>query len=199
MELVQRWSLVGGWRHALVVKRGPRWIHFIPMDITPYGLDVKKRPPSDERNMRSVANYPLDKAIRRFLEAGTRVGITQRARNYLEGNNQGDEDMATKSKKTKGKATQRPDKMLPRPTKSNGKTGAAVKAAKSRVESKANGKKRKASMSQKIREACGPLFTNGKKPERQALIAACVKAGMKAEVLSHHSVNSVHTLIKRIA
>ena len=119
--------------------------------------------------------YPIAPAARNFLAAGERFGITNQAKAYLEG-----KAMSRKSKK--GKSTQRPDKILPRTAKANGKS---------------NGKKRGVSMSQKIREACSPLFVNGRKPERQALIAACVKAGMKAEVLSHHSINSVHALIKR--
>lgn len=62
--------------------------------------------------------YPLDKAIKRFLHAGRVFGITQQAQAYLEG-----KTMKRKSSK-KDTSTQRPAKILPR--KTNGAKPAAT-------------------------------------------------------------------------
>lgn len=66
--------------------------------------------------------------------------------------------------------------------------------SKKRVEAR---KGRTGTVAAKIRDAAGPLFRNGKRPERQAIIAACKKKGVPEKALSHHSVQSVKDLIAR--
>ena len=83
-----------------------------------------------------------------------------------------------------------------------------AKKRKAKVISIKQGKKKKAARTTarkgkaettaaKIREAVGPLYRNGKWPERQAVITACVKNGVPEEKLSHHSVQSVKDLLAR--
>jgi hypothetical protein len=62
-------------RTYLKILEGPKYIHVIPMH--PSGLGVLKLTPKEyeERRLREL-DYPLDRALKRFREAGERFGMT---------------------------------------------------------------------------------------------------------------------------
>lgn len=70
---------------ALVVRRGSKWLHIIPMDSN--GIAVQKIELTEERHMApltlSGAPYPVNRAARLFRTSGKKFGITKEAKDHL--------------------------------------------------------------------------------------------------------------------
>lgn len=80
------WRASDGVRTALVVERGRKWIHLIPMED--HKVRIRKVPLSEERNLTPVLYhgkpYPWNRAVKHFKKhAGRGYGITKSAKAYL--------------------------------------------------------------------------------------------------------------------
>ena len=69
-----------GIKTAIALKPGRKWLPVIVIDSP---MRVRKVPLSERRFMTPLADYPLRRAVRKYLAAGRRLGITKRARKAL--------------------------------------------------------------------------------------------------------------------
>ena len=86
MKVIQHYD--NGWRVALLLdrtstKRGREYVHVIPM--TSKRIRIVRLPVDDELNFKYLDGYDLERARARFLDAGSRFGITQGALKAING------------------------------------------------------------------------------------------------------------------
>lgn len=86
MEIV-RYQTDTGHTSALIIERGHKWMHIIPMES--HVVRIRKVRLSEERNMSSLQYkgkpYPVDRAVRHFKRHAKNFGITKTAQRALGG------------------------------------------------------------------------------------------------------------------
>lgn len=81
MKVIQHYD--NGWRVALLVGTGRKFCTIVPLNSR--GLRLVRLPVDCELNFKYLDGYDLDRARARFLDAGSRFGITQGALKAING------------------------------------------------------------------------------------------------------------------